>query len=106
MASKYTYQELALGHIRLILVSVKGAEVVYKLHNVDSDQAPPYSALSYTWDGQKPTDTIVCDHLELKVTSNVRIVLSELASITQDGDHNIWIDGVCINQKDSPEKSI
>jgi hypothetical protein len=106
MASNYTYGELPPRFIRLLQVSVSGSEVVYDLIHVDSDTPPYYSAPSYTWDGQSPTENLLCSGKTLKVTPNVLIVLSRLASIGQDGDHHVWIDGVYINESNDSEKSI
>ncbi|KAI8649715.1 HET domain-containing protein [Fusarium keratoplasticum] len=63
-----------------------------------------YEALSYTWDDQRPTKEVICNGTVLLVTKNVSLALRRLRSNL--GKHRtIWIDSICINQKDNAEKA-
>jgi hypothetical protein len=64
---------------------------------------PTYEALSYTWGSTTPTNTILIDSSEFRVTPNLE---SALYKIRRDSEPVIiWIDAVCIAQNDADEKS-
>ncbi|KAH7417784.1 heterokaryon incompatibility protein-domain-containing protein [Cadophora sp. MPI-SDFR-AT-0126] len=63
-----------------------------------------YEALSYTWDDQTPTRDIICNEASLRVTDNVFQALRQLRS-GKGQRRNLWIDAICINQKDQAEKT-
>jgi hypothetical protein len=63
-----------------------------------------YEALSYTWDKQKPTRDITCNGASLCVTENVFQALRQLRN-TKAQRRKLWIDAICINQKDEAEKT-
>ncbi|EMC92811.1 hypothetical protein BAUCODRAFT_45477, partial [Baudoinia panamericana UAMH 10762] len=65
--------------------------------------APSYQAVSYTWGDTTLTKDIVCDNKRLQVTENCELALRALRS-TQD-TVCVWIDAICINQKDDRERS-
>jgi hypothetical protein len=86
---------------------------------VSPDQIPPYKALSYTWgtpygpeelarlglsSQTHQTYSIICDWRVLPVTENLYDALAELRS--QEVTAFLWIDAICINQKDEDEKSL
>ena len=79
---------------------------------------PLYTALSYAWGSQRDTEDLECEGKILKISPTVRQFFDQL----QDGpfpdaiDHPtivsnkrdiqyLWIDAICINQMDDPEKS-
>jgi hypothetical protein len=69
----------------------------------ESDQRLNYDALSYSWDGQEPTQSISCDGTALKVTRNAATALQHLRR--RESPITLWIDGICINQESAPEKN-
>jgi hypothetical protein len=62
-----------------------------------------YEALSYVWGSPEPPKFISIDEYNLRVTENLHTALSRLRdrSIVRI----IWIDAICINQKDGKEKA-
>lgn len=68
-----------------------------------------YTALSYSWEGQTPTESIYIrdsgprGHLTLNVTKNLKAALSQLRDVSED--QTFWADAVCMNQDDRAEKS-
>lgn len=62
-----------------------------------------YEALSYVWGSWEPPRFISIDKHNLRVTENLRKALSHLQN--RSLVRIIWIDAICINQKDDKEKA-
>lgn len=71
---------------------------------VDLDEKPTYKALSYTWGDPDRKASILVGESHLIVTENLRIALQRLRH-RYGGSQKFWIDGVCINQADSSERT-
>ena len=107
------YRPLLANEIRLLEVlpplSDSEYEDVYCLLKYTSLDSPTeYNALSYTWgDPTLPKVTIIVDGHHLEVTENCKRALQELRrEVEIRGEtHTIWIDAICINQKDVSERS-
>ena len=61
-----------------------------------------YEALSYVWGDPGVTRTITVDEAEFRVTVNLFAALQRLRNALLD--RLLWIDAICINQDDIPEK--
>lgn len=55
-----------------------------------------YTALSYSWDAQRPSCEIECDGGNLLITSNCEAAIRELRDSTDI--KILWIDSICIDQ--------
>ncbi|RDW81871.1 hypothetical protein BP6252_02983 [Coleophoma cylindrospora] len=75
-----------------------------RLRVVDLNDAPTFTALSYTWgDYSEPVkDMIECNGYPLEVTRNCWSALWHLRKA--HGAITIWIDAICINQGNGEEK--
>jgi hypothetical protein len=126
----FEYSPLAVGSIRLITnlsiissPSTGDDEIKCTLEEVDLGTHPNYDCLSYTWDEplyqkyllvpkiykdvQYP---IECNGQVFTITENLRDALVEIGK-SRGGENlqrqdKIWIDAVCIDQKNEEEKSI
>lgn len=83
------------------------------LEVVDLNARPQYVALSYVWGPwSRPPRTIFCGQHQVDVTDNLWEALSHLRrdptgedpGRSSDGSMTIWIDALCINQRDAEEK--
>ncbi|RAH55742.1 HET domain protein [Aspergillus piperis CBS 112811] len=94
------------NEIRLltILPSTKAETIIRcSLESVSLDDSPEFEAISYVWgDASKKTDIIINDTL-FYVTRSVDKTLRLLRR--KDRQRVVWIDFVCINQHDVPEKN-
>ena len=67
------------------------------------DSLPTFSALSYTWEGQSPTVTMLCEGKELLITANCA---SALRRLLRDKELRLlWVDSICIDQSSIPERN-
>ncbi|KAI9764824.1 MAG: hypothetical protein M1839_005701 [Geoglossum umbratile] len=65
--------------------------------------APPYEAMSYTWDSPALTHELAIDGKLLRTTKKVYIIVNDRSSFWKS--RLFWIDFICINQKDEQEKN-
>jgi len=83
-----------------------GSPIRGDLRVIDLERKPvePFSAISYVWGPySEPVDTIICGKSSVEVTANCLSALQHLRKAL--GSFTIWVDAICINQKDNTEKS-
>ncbi|KAN0089211.1 HET domain containing protein [Hyaloscypha variabilis] len=93
------------GHIRLLHIEPGSDEfpIVIRLVTTELDSGPSYEGLSYTWGVVEFTSTVTCGGSALPVTRNLYDALRYLRR--PDQERVMWIDAICINQKDDAERS-
>jgi hypothetical protein len=93
------------GYIRLLHIEAvsNDSAIVVRLVPTKLDSAPSYEGLSYTWGVVEFTSTIMCDGSPLPVTQNLYDALKYLRQ--PDKERIMWIDAICINQKNDAERS-
>lgn len=69
---------------------------------VPFEEAPPYKALSYVWGDSSVTEELQCNGKSFMITTNLSLALHQLAS---SADMVLWIDQLCIDQKNVAERS-
>ncbi|CCT66538.1 related to heterokaryon incompatibility protein (het-6OR allele) [Fusarium fujikuroi IMI 58289] len=86
------------------IVPGRWSEDVYcELKVVSLDETPTYEALSYTWGDPLDKTPIFLNGLTFLVTKNLHWALRRLRHC--DETRYIWIDALCINQSNKPEKT-
>lgn len=113
-SSRYEYHPLTTGNsIRLLLLKpgmdLEPLQISFVEHQIPSGNDTTtsvvnYKAISYTWhpeSGGEEYDSVFCDGGEIRVTKNLANLLYRVRS---DSDNVLWIDQLCINQRDSKEK--
>ncbi|KAF2237194.1 HET-domain-containing protein [Viridothelium virens] len=68
------------------------------------DQQLKYEAISYCWEGQEPTQTLLCEKQALLVTKNCELALKRFRPTANDETRLLWIDAVCIDQTATRER--
>lgn len=103
---EYIYQPLeSTDYIRkLILEPGKdSATLVGRLEVVNLSQAHgAFEAISYVWGSEARDQTMIIDGKTLEITTSVRDALRQTRQLNKH--RALWIDGICINQKDDEEK--
>ena len=103
----YEYQKLENGYIRLLSLSREHSNGIPRcsLVTISFDEAiqASYEAVSYTWgkDGRDSSILVGCS--QLRVTKSVYSIVSSMTPLR--GTCLLWVDFICINQKDNAEKS-
>ncbi|EME83049.1 uncharacterized protein MYCFIDRAFT_137593, partial [Pseudocercospora fijiensis CIRAD86] len=102
-----TYQHVPLkdihNNIRLLKASEDDDELSFSASQGSIDEAPEYLAISYTWGDPTDLCSIRFDGQALTVRKNTLYALQQVTR--QYPGYNIWIDAICINQRDIAEKS-
>jgi hypothetical protein len=79
--------------------------VACSLSTVSLDDQPDLAALSYCWGAPEPTGDILVNGVTWRVTPNLAAALQHLRRTKDSQTTPIWIDALCINQKDLDERS-
>jgi hypothetical protein len=84
---------------------VDGVETAVQctMSHISLDEDVKYDALSYVWGDLAELHDIFIDGHSFRVTSNLFKALSTLRK--RKDTRRIWIDAICINQEDLPERS-
>ncbi|KAI9691972.1 MAG: hypothetical protein M1820_009650 [Bogoriella megaspora] len=69
------------------------------------DKELKYEPISYCWEGQEPTQTLLCEGQDLPVTKNCESALKRFRPTSNNETRLLWIDAVCINQGATRERS-
>jgi len=78
-------------------------EIVIDIRSELLHKAPDYEAVSYTWDNQGFDQNIIANNKRFQISENCRHILLRLR--LKDKPRLLWIDQICINQKDVPERN-
>ena len=101
----YTQLPLKSNEFRLLWLrgTSNSGHVDCELGRVDMNYAgTPYIAVSYTWGGQSLNHIVQCNGIEVPVTRSCADVLSAILTV---GRGIVWIDQLCIDQKNDEEKA-
>lgn len=118
MAVTVSYQYAPLPsshHIRVLKISQgTSTEVAASLEVISLDDDPVYDCLSYVWNGPHSCDvgdewttackTMLLDGVSMPIRQNLQDALTSLRKRGYT-DCPIWIDAVCINQANIPERN-
>lgn len=105
----YRPLDASRAEIRLLVLSPpqdheEGSQISGTLTTVSLDHSPTYDTLSYVWGVPEPPGSIRVDGIELRITPNLAASLRRLIS-HEHGLNPIWIDAICINQRDFEERA-
>lgn len=101
------YRQLSnsTNHIRLLRIysEVDHAPIHCHLQHHPIDEAPPYHALSYCWGEPGKNHAIIIDGASATIRETAGDFLKSLRR--KFGEVLVWIDMLCINQRDIAEKN-
>jgi hypothetical protein len=107
MAAKPTFHYTPLARptdIRLaILERGSGVDTIqFRLLDAEYDKIPPYEALSYEWGPSSGHDVEIYVN---GLSFHVRNLYDALMHLQNEKDRCLWVDALCINQKDVSERN-
>ena len=105
--STWTYTPLEKGSDQIRLLALMPGcgeeDITCNQSIVALRDASEYEALSYTWGSPETTHSILLDGKSFPVTTNLYSAFQHLR--WQEKPRNLWIDAVCIDQRNDIEKS-
>lgn len=105
---EYTYgQSIGSSHIRLLQpVTIDEQCLSFRLLHVQRNAAPAYTAVSYTWGNDVPSETIMLDGRLFRVRPNLWSCLYYLGLFSHDAEWKyLWVDAICIDQRNDQERN-
>jgi len=106
----FAYTALAGDQMRVLHLLPRGNSdtIRCEIEHVSLEKILVYEAMSYAWGPQVPEDVYVCREIcvndrRFRVTQRVYDLLHDRSLVFSP--RTIWIDSICINQKDDVEKS-
>ncbi|POS76294.1 hypothetical protein DHEL01_v205313 [Diaporthe helianthi] len=107
---RYVYPPLPSSrHIRVLKLhpapSSDDPALSVELLSVPLDNAPPFKALSYAWGTSSPRTEIRCSGLTIAVGPSLYSALCHMRHSTPGKTRLMWVDALCINQEDIPERN-
>jgi hypothetical protein len=108
---KYQYTPLdpkpnSIRLLRLFHAPDPSYPIRCSLFNTTLSSAPPYIALSYSWGDKSGSQPIIVYSKTLSVTPNLKHALKRLRPKSGEPELVLWVDAICINQEDIPERNI
>lgn len=103
----YSKLDRRKSQIRLVTIlpdSDDGTAVQLLMETVSLDDKIDFEALSYCWGDPGIQEEIVVNNLPLKVTTNLQTALCAFRAHAGGKQPRLWIDAICIDQKDNVEK--
>ena len=99
-----TYRAVQTGQIRFLRIRRRTpfAKLQCELIHTSFDEAPVYTAISYSWGDATPTHEILIDGCRAPINSTVYDILHHQRSYL--GETTLWIDSICINQGNNEER--
>jgi hypothetical protein len=104
--SPYPYQPLLYDDSTRLLILEPGNftdPIRCRLEHHRLGDKPQYAAVSYTWGEELPTHQICIDGFLMEVRDNLRQALLHFCN--KEVPRTLWIDAVCLNQRDIPERN-
>lgn len=103
----YEYQTISPNDIRILILQPGDEKdeicISISTEAISQQSEHAYKAVSYVWGSTKLSRDIQCNGSTLKVTANVFELLQRLRH--PDTPARLWIDAICINQQDLPERN-
>ena len=103
----FSYPPLAHGsrqrNIRLLRLESRDDRLTLSLFSASLEDKPYYEAISYTWGNANKRKEIRCGDQWVTVSENLYDALRHLRCA--DRIRTLWVDGICIDQGNTSEKS-
>ena len=102
------YNYLPIGHsdLRLLAsVSIQSDRLSFSMTCFAQKSAPRYTAISFTWGNETSSEYIFINGQPFPVRLNLWSCLHSLAQDKTAGWTHLWVDAICIDQKNNEERT-
>ncbi|KAK4552903.1 hypothetical protein LTR86_010035 [Recurvomyces mirabilis] len=89
--------------IRLLRIQPGTDEICATLEYYDLESPPQYDGLSYCWGAQQELEVVQVDGKDFRVSKHLYAAMRRLRRPSRD--RLIWIDVICVNQANIPERN-
>jgi hypothetical protein len=103
----FAHSTLRSNELRLLRVGSTDIQSLYfQVLHVSRESAPPYTAVSYTWGDEKPTQWIYLNRQRFNVRLNLWSCLYYLSLASRHAEWDyMWVDAICIDQSNDSERN-
>ena len=101
----YDTAPLGPSEIRLLSVSLESPDLRLQTERQHIDSEAHFDAISYVWGSASASARVICNDAKLEVTPTALEMLKYLPFHRPHPSRLIWIDAICINQRDAQEKA-
>ena len=92
--------------VRILPSEYDSPEIRCQMVHISLDDRPHYDAISYTWSYEPERSSYIrLDGQVFPVRGKIATILRTLRSTNNSTTVTVWIDGLCINMPDLPERS-
>ncbi|KAK1638032.1 heterokaryon incompatibility protein-domain-containing protein [Colletotrichum phormii] len=106
---KYQQLDRKYEEIRLLDIDLTGGNNHRMIHSISLAKAGKYCAISYYSGNPKDTVPVCIEGVKMNIFANLAKGIDNAASFWKKGSPKqplrLWVDQICINQSDLPEKS-
>lgn len=103
----FHYPEVPQEGLRLLRpISVSRNLLSFAMTSYHRKAKPSYRAVSYTWGDGEPTERILINEQPFFVRPNLWSCLFYLGSERDVPSRYLWVDAICINQANTPERNV
>lgn len=108
-SSLYANLKISGRQIRLLTILSTTPEISCRVEVAEFEDELSFNALSYVWGDPTVTEAILVNGHRIQVTTNLASALGYAPHHLSESKHatsmKLWVDAICINQKDIAEKN-
>ncbi|KAH7276097.1 heterokaryon incompatibility protein-domain-containing protein, partial [Fusarium solani] len=108
-SSLYANLKISGRQIRLLTILSTTPEISCRVEVAEFEDELSFNALSYVWGDPTVTEAILVNGHRIQVTTNLASALGYAPHHLSESKHatsmKLWVDSICINQKDIAEKN-
>ncbi|RII05524.1 hypothetical protein CUC08_Gglean010174 [Alternaria sp. MG1] len=102
----FSYLPIRNSDLRLLTpISIQSNRLSFSMSRFAQNSAPRYTAVSYTWGNETPSEHIFINGQPFPVRLNLWSCLHYLAQDKTAGWTHLWVDAICIDQMNNAERT-
>lgn len=106
---EFKHRPLQSNSLRLLRpVTIEHDHLAFEISHHPHEAAPPYTAVSYTWGNNPPTEQVCINERSFRIRVNLWSCLHYLGNAVKFGNvpwKYLWVDAICIDQNNDQERN-